>query len=112
MGKSIRRTPRGYDGIEPTSHGLGDVLPVILYKIGRKYESRSDLILAAWPEIIGERLASMTQAISFDSEVLLVNVKNSTLHSLLTQIYKYKVLKSLREKFPGTSIKNIMFRIG
>jgi Dna[CI] antecedent, DciA len=91
---------------------MTDLLPCVLAKIGEVYQQRSDLILAMWPDIIGPKLAPMTQAISFSDGVLLVKVKNSTLHSLLNQNEKFRLLSLLRKKFPNVEIKNICFRIG
>ena len=107
-----RRTPRGYNGTALTAHPLGEVLPRVLKKIGRVYESRGDLIMAAWPEIIGPKLAQMTEAKSFENGFLHVTVRNATLHSLLSRDDKPRLLKSLRDKFPGTFIKTIIFRMG
>ena len=112
MKRKMRRTPRGYNGPGLTSHKLNKLLPLVLCSIGEVYKERGDLILAAWPEIIGERLAAMTQAVSFNSGVLFVRVRNSTLYSLLNQHDKPRILKSLRDKFPNTYIKSIVFRMG
>jgi hypothetical protein len=112
VSKFYSRTPRQYDGTQVTSHRMADLLPRVLSKIGEVYQQRSDLILAIWPEIIGDRLASMTQAVSFADGVLVVKVKNSTLHSLLSQNDKLRILNLLRQKFPHAEIKNIYFRIG
>ena len=54
----------------------------------------------------------MTEAISFKDGVLTVKVKNSTLHSLLTQYDKPRILNSLKQKFPTAGIRNVHFRIG
>jgi Ribonuclease G/E len=89
-----------------------DLLPRVLAKIGEVYQQRSDLILAMWPEVIGAKLAAMTQAVSFANGILVVKVKNSTLHSLLSQNDKLRILNLLRQKFPNAEIKNIYFRIG
>lgn len=112
MIKSKRRTPKNYDGTEVTTHRVTDLLPVVLAQIGEAYQDRPDLILASWPEIIGSQLSSMTQAISFNEGVLVVKVKNSTLHSLLSQNDKPRILSSLKKRFPKVEIKNIIFRIG
>lgn len=111
MSKFYSRTPRQYDGTRITSHRMTDLLPVVLAKIGEVYQNRPDLILAIWPEIIGPKLASMTQAVSFIDGILSIRVKNSTLHSLLSQNEKPRILKLLRQKFPHVEIKNICFRI-
>jgi len=95
-----------------TSKQIKNLLPAILGEIGKGFQMRPDLVLAAWPEIIGEKLAPMTQAVSFSDGILTVKVKNSTLLSLLSQHERLKLLKSLQQKFPSITIKNIMFRIG
>lgn len=95
-----------------TNKQLKDLLPKALSSIGALHRDRPDLIVAAWPQVIGEKLAAMTNAVSFDKGVLYVKVRNSTLYSLLAQHERGRLLKSLREKFPSVEIKNIHFRIG
>lgn len=107
-----RRTPKNYDGEKPTSKPLSQLIPLVLEQISMNFSDRPDLILASWPEIIGPRLAPMTQAVSFIDGILLVKVKNSTLYSLLSQNDKPKLVQKLREKFPKILIKTILFRIG
>lgn len=112
MKNNSRRTPRDYDGTGATSRSVVDLLPVVLQHIGRIYEDRIDLVMEAWPEIIGPKLALMTEVSSFSSGVLTIKVKNSTLHSLLHQHDKHKILANLKKKFPNLQIKNVIFRIG
>jgi Dna[CI] antecedent, DciA len=111
LSKSIRRTPKGYDGSALTTHRFCDLLPNVLSQISEAYHDRPDLVLASWPNIIGQKLAPMTEAISFVDGVLTVKVKNSTLHSLLNQNDKPRILNVLRQSFPNVQIKNIVFRI-
>ncbi len=95
-----------------TSKNLKQLLPSILRDIGRSHQLRPDLILAAWPALIGERLAPMTQAVSLEEGVLTVKVKNSSLLSLLAQHESSRLIKELRKKFPNANIRNIRFCIG
>lgn len=95
-----------------TTRHLKHLLPRFLEDIGKVFQNRPDMVLAAWPEIIGQDLSPMTEAISFIEGVLTVKVKNSTLYSLLSQSDKPRILKSLRDKFPSTLIKTIHFRLG
>jgi hypothetical protein len=95
-----------------TNKQLKDLLPKVLGSIGAVHRDRPDLILAAWPQLIGEKLAAMTKAVSFENGMLTVKVSNSTLYSLLAQHERGRLLKSLREKFPSVEIKNINFRLG
>lgn len=107
-----RRTPKNYDGTALTSRRVGEILPAVLAKIGDSFKDRPDLILAYWPEVIGPKLAEMTRAESFKDGVLVIKIKNSTLHSLLNQYERGKILASLRQKFPRVIINNVIFRIG
>lgn len=106
-----KQTPRNYDGTRVTTHKVGDLLGAVLSKISVAHNDRPDLIMNAWPEIIGSKLAPMTQAISLCDGVLTVNVKNSTLHSLLSRHDKNRILSAIKQRFPTANIRNIMFRI-
>ncbi len=112
MAKKLRRTPRGYDNTDPTSKELSKLLPEWLSYISSRFQDRPDQVLLAWKEVIGERLAPMTQAVSFIDGILTVKVKNSSLYSLLVQHEKMKLLEQLRSKVPSVDIRNITFRLG
>lgn len=112
MNKFYFRTPKFYDGTRVTSHRMAELLPRILAKIGEGHQQHGEFILAMWPEVIGAKLAPMTQAVSFAEGVLVVKVKNSTLYSLLSRHDKPRILNLLRKKFPDVEIKNVCFRIG
>ena len=105
------RHPKNYDGTQTTSRHVSSLLSDILHKIGSACRDRPDLILASWPEIIGPKLAGMTRAVSCCNGVLTVNVKNSTLHSLLSLHDKNRLLTVVRQRFPKANIQNIVFRI-
>lgn len=111
MSKKYFRTPKNYDGTALTTHQMTQLIPQVLSHIDNVYHQQSNLIMDAWPEIIGLKLAHMTRAVSFLEGVLVVKVKNSTLLSLVNQD-KVHLLRLLREKFPATKIKTIIFRIG
>lgn len=112
MKGKFKRTPRFYDGTEVTSRQLKEVIPFVLKKVKGAYGHRSEEILAAWPDVIGKRLAGMTSAESFYDGILRVRVKNSTLLSLLKQYEKSRIISQMRRQFPGVEIKTILFRIG
>ena len=110
--KPYFRTPLHYDGTRLTTHRLAEVLPHVLAKLGEVHGQRTDLLLALWPEVIGPKLAAMTQATAFIDGVLHVRVRNSTLYSLLSQHDKPRLLRILRQRFPQIEIKSIYFRMG
>ncbi len=107
-----KRRPEGYSGTGRTSREIRDLLPAVLGQIGAMHQDRPDLLLSAWPEIIGEKLAPMTKAVSFENGILIIKVSNSTLYSLLAQHERPRLLKCLRGRFPAVEIKNIIFRLG
>ena len=112
MEKKSLRTPYNYNGTGVTTHQVGDLLSRAISKLGDVYQDSGDLIMKAWPEIIGPKLAAMTQVASFREGVLTVKVRNSTLHSLLSRHDKIRILTALQQRFPKTNIQNIVFRIG
>lgn len=110
--KEKKNSYRYYDGPGRTSKQLSNLLPTLLNQIGERFAARPDLLLVAWPEVVGSRLASMTKATSFEEGVLFVRVSNSTLYSLLNQYDKPRIIQNLRNKFPNTVIKTVLFRLG
>jgi len=109
---STYRKPKNYDGPGVTTRRISDLLTNALSKIGQSYQGRPDLLLSSWPDIIGSKFSSMTEAVSFQDGILYVKVKNSTLYSLLNQNDKPRLLNLLRKRFPQMSIKTIVFRMG
>jgi len=107
----FRRTKNNSSNTAVTTRRLSDLLPQQLSSLEGMHHRRPDLVLAAWPEVIGQQLAGMTTALSFHEGVLIVKVKSSTLHSLLIHD-KPRIIKSLKIKFPQVQFRNIIFRIG
>ncbi len=90
-------TLRKNKAIRPTGKRLADLLPKIMSKIGKMHKVRPDLVVSAWPEVIGKRFAAMTSAVSFVDGILTVKVKNSTLLSVLSQHEKPRLMGKLKE---------------
>lgn len=106
------RTPKNFDGIKSTSHRMGDVLPGVLLGISERFKDRPDVVLGAWPSLIGEKLAPMTEPLSFNEGTLVVKVKNSTLYSLLVQKERSRLLGALKKQFPNIEIRALHFKMG
>ncbi|MBS0634675.1 MAG: DUF721 domain-containing protein [Verrucomicrobia bacterium] len=96
-----------------TSRKLNDLLPKVMANVEAKFNQKPQILLDAWPQIVGKELAPMTRADRFDEGVLHVKVKNSTLLSLLSNPHdKKRLIELIRKKISGISIRNIEFRIG
>ncbi|WP_194844415.1 DUF721 domain-containing protein [Candidatus Clavichlamydia salmonicola] len=109
--KNFHRTGN-YDQKKVTSKHMSDVAEKWLDSLKRLRKTRPDLILAAWPRIVGPEMAVNTQAVSFLKGILTVKVKNSVSYSILQQYDKQILLKSLCEEFPELLIESIQFRLG
>lgn len=99
------------DNCSTTSCQLGDLAKRYLERLHQRLQEKPFEVLEAWPQVVDPRYIAMTRAIKFDSKVLYVAVKNSTLLSILHEpSQKQKLLAALRAK--GANISDIVFRIG
>jgi predicted nucleic acid-binding Zn ribbon protein len=112
MNYKIGRVPKNYEGSEPTGRQIKDLLVPILHQVEKFVEDKSSELLEGWPKLVGEKIASMTKAVSCENGVFLVKVQNSTLYSLLSDHEKPRLLKQIQETFPHLKIKKILFRMG
>ncbi len=95
-----------------TTRHMTHLLPKVLASIEKSFHQQKQSVAAFWPEIIGSKLAPMTEVVSVCDGLLVVKVKNSTLLSLLSRHEKGRILRLLQTRCPGAEIKNIHFRIG
>ena len=90
---------------------VGELLPRLLQAVRSKQAQRPDLLIAAWPEVIGAGLAAMTEALSFEEGVLVVKVRNAVLYSQLCSRDKQAIVTMLRRRFPKTEVRDIWFKL-
>lgn len=107
-----KRTPQNYDGSKVTSRHMSSLLHYVLDTIGNNFAVRPDLILAAWPGIVGPQIASSTEAVAFTDGMLYVKVRNSTLYSLLSKHERPRLLAILKSRFPSVQFRGINFKMG
>lgn len=100
------RTRRNYSGTENPIKKMSDLLAEIVSDL--KQQDNGE-IFQFWLDLVGEKMAPLTEPISFYEGVLTVKVKSSTLYSLLVAYEKPRLLQRLQEKF---SIRNLVFRVG
>ncbi|MCB1119649.1 MAG: DUF721 domain-containing protein, partial [Chlamydiia bacterium] len=95
-----------------TSHKLGDLLGGLLDRLQGPEWGNCRQVTEGWSEVVGPKVAPLTEVESFENGFLRVRVKNGTLLSLLAQYEKSRLLKELRRRFPKITIKTIQFFIG
>jgi hypothetical protein len=105
----VSRTPRHYSGTQSPSKKLSDLLPDFVKELHKNREAPREEIFHFWQELIGEKMAPLTEVTSFFDGVLTVKVKSTTLYSLLQGHEKARLLAQLQKKF---AIRNLVFRVG
>lgn len=102
------KNPRGYRGKKSTNHSAKGLVGKWLSTISGT--NASDEIIAAWPEIVGPKFATMSEAVGLYEGVLRIRVKNSTLYTLFVQYEKERLRSELQARF--TLVKDIDFKMG
>lgn len=105
----FQRTPRNYNGTATTSKKISDLLPEVLADFSIEGNGGQEAISIEWRRLLGEKVACLTDVVSWVDGVFTVKVKSATLYSLLCQHEKPRLFKELKKKFP---IRKIIFRIG
>jgi predicted nucleic acid-binding Zn ribbon protein len=87
---------------------VGELLPSILSKLGLEQRIKEQRVLALWPVVVGEELASRTRAIKIDHGVLYVRVDHGAWMQELHFI-ENDLLRRLRARAPGVKLTGIRF---
>jgi len=93
-------------------HAPADVLPKLLQRLGLKERLRETEVIDAWAKIVGEFIAAHSAPVALREGVLFVRVLQPALHYELEQIAKADVLRKLKQRFGGKTIREIRFRLG
>jgi len=64
-----------------------------------------------WQGIVGTEIARNTEPVKFYNDVLVIKVRNSVWTQEL-QYLKPQLLEKIKNAFPETNIRDLMFRIG
>ena len=112
MKEKIKRIPKNYDGNKPTGRKIEDLLPQMAQHLFQGLEKNRETIFQAWNEILGEKLSPMAIPVDYKNNILYIQVKNSSLYSILKLQQKAMLLKKIKESLPNVPIENIVFHIG
>jgi len=85
-----------------------DVLPKLMQRL-RLHETE---VIEAWSKIVGEFIAAHSAPVALREGVLYVRVLQPALHYELEQISKIEILRKLKKRFGGKTIRDIRFRVG
>lgn len=69
-------------------------------------------LASAWAEAAGSDYAKYTRVLNLRRGILEVEVANAILLQELAHFHKRRLLEQLRQRLPGTTLKDVRFRVG
>jgi predicted nucleic acid-binding Zn ribbon protein len=90
----------------------GDLLPKLMQRLGLRERLHETEVIEAWSKIVGEFIAAHSAPVALREGVLYVRVLQPALHYELEQVSKTEILRKLKNRFGGKTIRDIRFRIG
>ena len=90
----------------------GDLLPKLMQRLGLSERLHESEVIEAWGKIVGEFIAVHSAPVSLREGVLYVRVLQPALHYELEQISKPAILRKLKQRFGGKTVRDVRFRVG
>jgi len=106
--RGLPERPPARDRWQPTSQ----LLPALMQKFGLKERLRESEVIDAWSKIVGEFIAAHSAPVALRDGILYVRVLQPALHYELEQISKMEILRKLKQRFGGKTIRDVRFRVG
>ena len=106
--RGLPERPPSRDRWQPTSQ----LLPALMQKLGLKERLRESEVIDAWSSIVGEFIAAHSVLVALRDGILYVRVVQPALHYELEQISKSEILRKLKRRFGGKTIRDVRFRVG
>lgn len=88
---------------------LGDLLKGYMKRLPGNQEVRKGIVLHSWPSVVGERVASVTEKLTFDGDKLVVYVKGEAWrHELHSN--RYTIRERLNREVGSDVIREVIVR--
>jgi predicted nucleic acid-binding Zn ribbon protein len=89
-----------------------ELVPKLMQRLGLRERLHETEVIDAWGKIVGEFIAMHSAPVALREGVLYVRVLQPALHYELEQISKSEVLRKLKQRFGGRTIRDVRFRVG
>ena len=83
-----------------------------MQKLGLKERLRESEVIDAWSSIVGEFIAGHSAPVALREGILYVRVLQPSLPYELERIAKTEILRKLKRRFGGKTIRDLRFRHG
>ncbi len=94
---------------QSSPESLGNVIDALMHQLGMQTKLKQYDIVALWPSIVGEQIASMTSVDKIEKNVLVVKVTAAPWRTELT-FRRKEILEKVHAAMNSDSIKDIRFR--
>ena len=89
-----------------------ELMPKLMQRLGLRERLRETEVIYAWSKIVGDFLAAHSTPFALREGILYVRVLQPALHYELEQISKSEILRKLKQRFGGKTIRDLRFRVG
>ena len=89
-----------------------ELMPKLMQRLGLRERLRETEVIEAWSKIVGDFIAAHSAPVALREGVLYVRVLQPALHYELEQISKAEILRKLKQRFGGKTIRDVRFRVG
>ena len=90
----------------------GELLPKLMHRLGLRERLQETEVIEAWSKIVGDFIAAHSTPVALREGVLYVRVLQPALHYEFEQISKLDILRKLKQRFGGKTIRDVRFRVG
>ena len=89
-----------------------ELVPKLMQRLGLRERLRETEVIDAWSKIVGDFIAAHSAPVALREGILYVRVLQPALHYELEQISKSEILRKLKQRFGGKTIRDVRFRVG
>ena len=89
-----------------------ELVPKVMQRLGLRERLHETEVIEAWSKIVGEFIAAHSAPVALREGVLYVRVLQPALHYELEQVSKIEILRKLKTRFGGKTIRDVRFRVG
>jgi Dna[CI] antecedent, DciA len=89
-----------------------ELMPRLMQRLGLRERLRETEVIYAWSKIVGDFIGAHSAPVALREGILYVRVLQPALHYELEQISKSEILRKLKQRFGGKTIRDVRFRVG
>ena len=89
-----------------------EVVPKLMQRLGLRERLHETEVIEAWSKIVGEFIAAHSASVALRDGILYVRVLQPALHYELEKVSMLEILRKLKKRFGGKTIRDIRFRVG